>query len=79
MVVAFGPYRFGSKGLQVLEMKKERRRLFREAFDGLDLQLSCNASPCPVNKNKKPATYPAPNVPNKTLKAYKFKYLNDKQ
>ena len=39
-VDANGPYRFGSKGLQVLRMKKERRRLFREAFDGLDLQFS---------------------------------------
>ena len=64
MVVAFGPYRYGSKGLQVLGMKKERRRLFREAFDGLNLQFSRGTSPCPVNKRQKLATYPAPNVLN---------------
>ena len=37
MVAAFGPYRSRSKNLEVLGMKKERRRLFWEAFDGLDL------------------------------------------
>ena len=37
MVASFGPYRSASKGLQVLGMKKERRRLFWEAFDGLDI------------------------------------------
>ena len=69
MVASFGPYRYGSKGLQVLGMKKERKRLFQEAFDGLDLQFSDNTFPCPVNIRQKPATCPAPNVPNKTLKA----------
>ena len=68
-VDANGLYRFGSKGLQVLGMKKERRMLFQEAFDGLDLQFFDSTSLCPLNKSGKPATYNAPNVPNKMLKA----------
>ena len=68
MVADFGPYRSRSKGLQVLGMKEERRRLFREAFDGLDLQFFSNTSLCLVNKSEKPATCDAPNVPNKALR-----------
>ena len=63
-----GPYRYGSKGFHVLGIK-ERRRLFWEAFDGLDLQFSGNTSLCPINKRQKPATCPAQNVLNITLKA----------
>ena len=42
--------------LQVLEMKKERRRLFREALDGLDLRFFGSTSSCPSKKSVKPAT-----------------------
>ena len=68
-VDANGPYRSGSKGLQVLGMMQEKIIFLWKALDGPSLQFSSITSPCPGNKRQKPATYPAPNVLNITLKS----------
>ena len=57
------------KACRFLEMKQERGKLLWKALDGLNLQIFDNTSPCPVNKKPNPATCPAPNMLNITLKA----------
>ena len=60
----------------------EKDKIKNGALGGLwtlDPWFFGSTSPYPGDKNEKPATYNAPNVRNKALRTYKFKYLNDKQ
>ena len=61
-------YRYGYKGLQVFRKRQDQEWCSGRSLNNVDPWFSGSTSPCPGDKNEKPATYNAPNVPNKALR-----------
>ena len=67
-MAADGPYRFGSKGLQVFRKRQDQEWCSGRSLNNVNPWFSDSTSPCPGDKNEKPATCNASNVPNKALR-----------